>query len=149
MPQIPGSTMGWVRNILKGDPSVIKTIPPRKLSESSSTHSTLEYKLILKTEWFVDVRDDARVHVAALLDPTVRSERLFAFAAPFNWTDIFGIMRKLRPQNSNIPTGPENEARDLSDIKPSARAEQLIKSFFGRTGWTSLEESLEAGIRDL
>lgn len=99
-------------------------------------------------EWFVDVEDCARLHVIALLDPAVKSERIFAFAAPENWTDIIGILRKLRPQK-HLPDPPENEGRDLSDIRPSKRAEQLLHEFFGQPGWTSLEESLAIGIKDI
>ena len=98
----------------------------------------------------MDVRDTARLHVAALLDPTVQSERLFAFAGPYNWNDVIDILRKLRPKNKKIPTAPEGEGRDLSDLyEVSKRAEQLICSFFGIKGWTSLEDSLAAGITDL
>ncbi|KAJ9232871.1 hypothetical protein C8Q69DRAFT_489074 [Paecilomyces variotii] len=126
-PEISGSTMGWTRNLFNGDDSVMKLLPP---------------------QWFVDVEDTARLHVIALLDPDVKSERLFAFAAPQNWTDVIGILRKLRPQRK-LPDPPENEGRDLSDIRPSKRAEQLIRDFFGRPGWTSLEDSLAAGIKDI
>jgi hypothetical protein len=98
----------------------------------------------------VDVRDTARLHIAALLDPTVHSERLFAFAGPYNWNDVIDILKKLRPENKKIPTAPEGEGRDLSDVyKASKRAEQLIRSFFGVKGWISLEDSLAAGIADL
>ena len=98
----------------------------------------------------MDVRDTARLHVAALLDPAVQSERLFAFAGPFNWTDIINILKKFRPENKKIPMAPEGEGRDLSDVhKASKRAEQLIRSFFGVKGWISLEDSLAAGIVDL
>lgn len=89
------------------------------------------------------------VHVAALLDPNVKSQRLFAFAGTYNWGDILGILHKLRPENKMLPKAPENEGRDLSDIKPRVKAEQLIKDFFGVSGWTGLEESLKAGIAGL
>ncbi|EXJ77340.1 hypothetical protein A1O3_09566 [Capronia epimyces CBS 606.96] len=129
-PEMYGSTMGFIRELLEGKTDKnIDMFPP---------------------QWYIDVRDIARVHVAALLDPTVQSERLFAFAGPFNWNDIIRILKKLRPGNTNIPAAPENEGRDLSDVwKASKRAEELIRSFFGVKGWISLEESLEAGIVDL
>lgn len=97
----------------------------------------------------MNVRDSARLHVIALLDPNVQSERIFALAAPFNWTEIIGILRKLRPQNMLIPDPQENEGRDLSEIVPRQRAEQLLQEFFGRPGWTSLEETIATGIADL
>jgi hypothetical protein len=97
-------------------------------------------------EWFVDVEDDARIHVAALLDPTINLERIFAFASPQNWTDVIGILRKLRPDNKLIPDPPKDEGRDLTEVIPSRRAEELLRSFFGKEGWTSLEDSIAAGI---
>ncbi|KAL1966625.1 hypothetical protein VTN77DRAFT_4036 [Rasamsonia byssochlamydoides] len=123
-PEIRGSTMGWARNLLKGDASAMNLLPP---------------------QYFVDVRDNARLHIAALLDPNIHSERLFAFAHEFNWTDIIQLFRKLRPNNTRIPDPPANEGRDLSDIRPRKRAEEILRSFFGKS-WTGLEESFAAGI---
>lgn len=59
------------------------------------------------------------------------------------------ILTKLRPDNKQISKAPENEGRDLSDVKGIKRAEELIKSFFGVPGWTKLEDSIEAGIAGL
>lgn len=36
-------------------------------------------------EWFIDVQDDARLHVAAITNGDVSNERIFGFAEPFNW----------------------------------------------------------------
>ncbi|KAL1985643.1 hypothetical protein VTN96DRAFT_7510 [Rasamsonia emersonii] len=124
-PEIGGSTMGWARNLLKGDASVIELLPP---------------------QYYVDVRDNARLHVASLLDKNIQSERIFAFAHEFNWTDIIQLFRKLRPHNTRIPEPPANEGRDRSVVKPRKRAEQILRSFFGQEAWTGLEESFEAGI---
>jgi hypothetical protein len=83
--------------------------------------------------------------VAALLDPSVNNERLYAFAGEFNWTDIINILKQLRPDNKNIPAPPENEGRDLSDVK-NQRAKEIMEKFFGVKGWVSLEESIKNGI---
>ncbi|KNG86962.1 cinnamoyl-CoA reductase [Aspergillus nomiae NRRL 13137] len=125
-PEIPGSTMKWAANLLKGDVAAFG-FPGQ----------------------FVDVVDLARVHVVGLLHPEVKSERLFAFASTFTWKEFVSILQKFRPGNVNIPSPPENELRDLSDIVPAQRAENLIKSFFGRSGWIGLEESIRAGIDSL
>ncbi|CAG8070524.1 unnamed protein product [Penicillium salamii] len=127
-PQIPGSTQSFVRNMLKGDDSVSKFIPP---------------------QWYVDVADVARLHVAALLSPTVWFERIFAFAAPQNWTEIIRILRKLRPDNLAIPPEPKDEGHDLSEVIPSKRANEILRDFFDRPGWISLEESIAEGISDM
>ncbi|KAJ5879023.1 hypothetical protein N7455_002488 [Penicillium solitum] len=124
-PEIRGSTQSLIGNILKGDAAALGFLPP---------------------QWYVDVTDAARLHIIALLSPSVNSERIFAFADTHNWTDVIKILRKLRMDNLLIPPEPENEARDLSDAVPSRRAKQLLKSYFNRSGWVSLEESIAEGI---
>lgn len=94
------------------------------------------------------MQDTSRLHVIGLLDPAVNDERIFAFARPYNYTDVIGILRKLRPHRQ-LPDPPENEGRDLSDVKPSKRAEELLKEFFKRPGWVSMEDSLAQGIVDI
>ncbi|PLB54020.1 cinnamoyl-CoA reductase [Aspergillus steynii IBT 23096] len=127
-PEIFGSTMGWLRNVLKGDDGIMRRFPP---------------------QWYINVEDTARLHVAALLSPEFKNERIFAFAAPFTWTEIIGILRKLRPDNTLIPDAPENEGRDISEVVLAPRAEQLLKDFFGRPGWVSLEQSILEGLEGM
>ncbi|KAL5336900.1 putative aldehyde reductase [Aspergillus crustosus] len=127
-PEISGSSFGLLRNMLKGDDLIMRRFPP---------------------QWFVNVEDTARLHVIALLHPTVKNERIFAFAAPFNWIDIIQILRKLRPKNKLIPEPPEIEGRDLGEIVRAPRAEGLLREFFGQNGWRGLEESIAEGIVDL
>ncbi|KAJ5800795.1 uncharacterized protein N7518_002863 [Penicillium psychrosexuale] len=127
-PEIGGSTMGYVRKLLKGDSSPFETFPP---------------------QWYVDVEDTARLHVIALLSHEVKSERLFAFAESKNWTDHVEALSKLRPDNKLIPKPPVNEARDEANVVPAKRAESLLQSFYGRPGWTPFHESLAAGIEGL
>lgn len=65
----------------------------------------------------IDVVDDARLHIiAAVLDPTIRDQRIFAFNCPFNWTDIIKIVKELRPDAKNLPAPPEGELSDLSKV---------------------------------
>ncbi|KAL7910300.1 aldehyde reductase II [Trichoderma velutinum] len=99
-------------------------------------------------KYFIDVRDTARLHVAALLDPKIKEERIFAFAKEYNWTDVLAILRKLRP-NQQFPPTPENEGRDYTNVVPRDKAKKILQDFFGQPDWTSLEESLAAGIKDL
>ncbi|KAL0934614.1 aldehyde reductase ii [Colletotrichum truncatum] len=127
-PEIYGSTMGWVRDVLKGDYKAFSVFTP---------------------QYAVDVVDIARLHTIALLADDVKSERLFGFADSVNRSDIFKTLRDLRPDNKNIPEPIENEGRDLTEVVPAKRAEQLLKEYYGRDGWVGYKESLEAGIRDL
>ena len=41
--------------------------------------------LIILIEWFVDVQDSARLHVAALTNPDVKNERIIAYGEHFTW----------------------------------------------------------------
>ncbi|KIW45997.1 uncharacterized protein PV06_01692 [Exophiala oligosperma] len=127
-PEISGSTMGWARQLLSGNSNVFTFTPP---------------------QWFVNVKDCARLHVAALLDRNVNHQRIFAFAEPVNWTDVVTILRNARPDNKRIPDPPANEGRDLSQIGPRNKAEDLLKSFYGSAGWRSLRDSIVDGISDL
>ena len=97
-------------------------------------------------QYFIDVRDTARLHLIALIDPDCHRKRLFGFAAPFNWNDILAIFRKQNPGKSFPDDDPE-QGRDLSKI-PNERAEQLLKKHYGK-GWTSLEDSVEANTATL
>ncbi|KAJ5675944.1 hypothetical protein N7462_008841 [Penicillium macrosclerotiorum] len=158
--EISGSTMKWAANLLKGD-STAFGFPGRKYRAMFSTVLCYFYFLLLlyiQLDWFIDqylkieyidVVDLARVHVIGLLHPEVKSERLFAFASTFTWKEFVRILQKFRPGNTEIPSPPENELRDLSDIVPAKRAEDLVKSFFDLSGWVGLEESIRAGIDSL
>ncbi|KAF7550529.1 hypothetical protein G7046_g7982 [Stylonectria norvegica] len=123
-PEIAGSTQGWIAALLKGDKTLLG-FPP---------------------EYAIDVVDDARLHVAALLDPSVNNERIWGFAHAFNVTDIINVLRKHRPDNKLIPDPPKDDGRDLTEVKGRPRAEELLKSFFGQAGWTGFEESIVAGL---
>ncbi|PLB46252.1 NAD(P)-binding protein [Aspergillus steynii IBT 23096] len=127
LPQLRRSSMRLTQNLLQGDDLVMKLIP---------------------RQWRVDVDDTARLHAIAVLHPGVVSERVFAASEPFSWARVVEILRRLRPQNKSIPDAPE-EAEKIFYVVPSQRAEDLIKEFYGRPGWTTLEESLEAGIEGL
>lgn len=87
--------------------------------------------------------------MAGLLDSNVNHQRIFAFAEPVNWTDVVSILRDARPDNKEIPDPPANEGKDLSQIGPRSKAEDLLKSFYGSPGWRSLRDSIVDGIADL
>ena len=97
-------------------------------------------------EYYIDVQDDALLHVAAAIHPDVQSERIFAFAEPVNGDRVLAILRKLYPTRSF----PEDfsAGEDKSEIVPRKRAEALLRSM-GRDGWTSLENSIRRNTEDL
>lgn len=95
----------------------------------------------------MNVDDNARIHVAALISKSVRNERIFAFAAPFTWNQILAIFRKLHPSKTFSEDIPGAE---LSNMKvPTERGEQLLKDVFGRPGWVSLQETVAENLKNL
>lgn len=103
--------------------------------------------LILLTEYFVDVKDLARLHAIALLDPSVKSERIFGLAAPLIWKEVIDHLRELRPAASDkLVKNPPGAREGYVDIVAPTRSKELLNSFFGQADWTTLKESLYAGI---
>ncbi|KKZ68352.1 hypothetical protein EMCG_05972 [[Emmonsia] crescens] len=98
-----------------------------------------------KPQYYVNVRDNALVHVAALIYADVRAERLFAFAHPYNWNDILAVMRKLYPDREFIDDLPDL-GRDLSKITNQG-AEDLLRRISG-SGWAGFEETIKEATED-
>lgn len=94
-------------------------------------------------QYFVDVQDTARLHVAALMYEDVKSERLLGFSEPFNLTSILAAMKEIDPKHS-LPDAPENEDQDLSTVA-TERAAELLKRF-GRPGFTDMQTSIRACV---
>lgn len=118
------STDGWIKSLWGGFPGEegeeLKYNPP---------------------QYYINVQDNARVHVAALIYEDVKNERLFTFAHSYSWNDILAILRKLYPQKKFIEDLP-NLGEDKSKVA-NQRAEALLKRFAGPPGWTSLEQSIK------
>ena len=91
----------------------------------------------------VNVKDVARLHVAALVEPDVQRERLFAFAEPFNYNDVMRTLRKLDPKRK-IPGDIEDDSRDFSTVD-TKRSVELLKRM-GRDGFTGLEDSVRENV---
>ncbi|KDN70445.1 putative aldehyde reductase, partial [Colletotrichum sublineola] len=54
----------------------------------------------ITAQYYVDVQDDALLHVAAVVHPNVQSERVFAFAEPVNADGVLNVLRKLYSSRS-------------------------------------------------
>ncbi|KAJ0414904.1 NAD(P)-binding protein [Aspergillus carlsbadensis] len=95
---------------------------------------------------YINVQDDARLHIIGLADPAVQGERIFAVAGPFNLNDILGVLRRLYPGKTweDYP----DDRRDLSTFEPMTRAEALLEKAYGR-GFVGLEESVKGNVAEL
>ncbi|EPQ60190.1 NAD P-binding protein [Gloeophyllum trabeum ATCC 11539] len=111
----PRSTVGWIWTILNGDGTWTQQVPP---------------------QWFIDVRDDGRLHVLALTDPSLAGKRIWAAAEPYGWNKIIHILRKEFPKAQLPPEVPGAQGEpDRQKIDNSVATKAL-------GGWISLEKSL-------
>ena len=84
------------------------------------------------------------IHVAAVLDPEVKNARLQSWGHSTHWNDILAILRKLRPQKEFIEDYPDPQHLKISVDQSDSVA--LLKKWFGKDGWTSLEDSVSENI---
>lgn len=101
-------------------------------------------------QYFIDVVDDARLHLcAAVLDGSLKSERIFAFAYTFNTNDCIETIKKVRPDvdASKLKIDPD-ELRDLSKV-PNELGAKLLKEWYGQDGYKTLEQSLKENLEGI
>jgi nucleoside-diphosphate-sugar epimerase len=114
------STGGWPKQLYEGELSFISNVPPQN---------------------FIDVRDCAKLHVAALVDPETSNERLWGFAEAYNWNSVLTVFRKIFPERKFVDD-IEGLSVDESVISTES-ALKALKDVYGQSGWTSLETSLK------
>ncbi|KAM0414701.1 hypothetical protein ACHAPT_013440 [Fusarium lateritium] len=95
--------------------------------------------MVLAPQYFVDVQDVARLHVAGATLSEVRDKRIFAFAEQFSWNAILDVMRRHSPEREFI--ADFSGGQDTAEITPRAYAEQLLRDL-GEPGWTSLQDTI-------
>jgi len=119
------STANFIKQLWNGeDVDYIKQIPP---------------------QWYIDVRDNAKLHLGALILPGIDRERIFGFAGKYNWNTIMDIMRKLHPEKADFVEVGEL-GWDHSEVENVQRGEEILK-LLGHKGWTTLEETVQANVR--
>lgn len=118
------TTAGWVKNIWDGNYESLKRAP----------------------EHFIDVRDDAKLHVIALAHPSLVGRRLLGMVAPAPIDRIIQILRELYPQKEFKDF--EVDGTDKIDNKEKGKVEDLLMEAYGH-GYTRLEESVKANASEL
>jgi len=95
-------------------------------------------------QWMINTSDDAKIHLAALIDQTVASERIFAFAQPFDWNDMLEAVRNARP-NAPLSEPLPAHGKDISSVD-NAPGAQLLRKWFNQAGYKLLNESVEENL---
>ncbi|KAJ5267496.1 hypothetical protein N7478_010304 [Penicillium angulare] len=92
----------------------------------------------------VDVKDVARLHLAAVLDRGVRNERLQAWSHPCNWNDILAILRQLYPQHEFV-----EDLRGMTQLEittDQTLSEALLRRWGSQDGWTPLKQTVQENM---
>jgi nucleoside-diphosphate-sugar epimerase len=117
-----GSSAGYIKALWEGDPQItglLQNSPP---------------------QFVIDVKDDAKLHVAGLTMVDVKGERLLALSEPFNYSRWCESLKKIDP-SKNFPPPPENEGKNISTVDME-RSMELLKRM-GVAGLTPLDESVK------
>ena len=80
------------------------------------------------------------------MNPELRNERLFAFAAPYTWNNILRIMRKMDPLRP-LPDLFPDVGKDLSTLRTKWGANLLEP--WGMKDWVGLEQTVVSTIKSL
>lgn len=84
------------------------------------------------------------MHIAAVLDPEIKNERIHAWGQPFNWNDILAVMRKLRPEHKFIDDIPDL-GKMLGTVDDRIGL-KLMKKWAGQDDWTPLEQGIRENL---
>lgn len=97
----------------------------------------------LDPQWFVDLRDSARLHVAAAVLKGIEGERVFAWAETYTWPRVAKILEET--MGTKVPIELKDKGVDLSK-PPLERSEAYLKRM-GLEGWESFEEAVKLNIK--
>lgn len=103
----------------------------------------------------VNVRDCARVHLIALLDPSVANERIFAFDEIFTWTNVIEIISELRPKDAERLQAlkPKDEVADATTVDNKLGGD-LLRKWYNQDGsdgrgWSGLRKAVQDNLEGI
>lgn len=84
-----------------------------------------------------------------MLDESLKNERIFAFAAPFNANAAIDAIKRVAPSvdASKLKKDP-NEPSDLSKV-PNELGAELLKKWYGQDGYKSFDQSVKENLENL
>ncbi|KAF2002177.1 NAD(P)-binding protein [Amniculicola lignicola CBS 123094] len=97
----------------------------------------------LQPQWFVSVKDAARLHIAAAVLKGVDGERIFGWAERYTWP---GVYKVLEDEMGETPKGSAEDKGEDKSIPPMERSTELLE-LLGRDGWEGFEKSVRENIR--
>lgn len=88
----------------------------------------------------IDTIDDARIHVAAAIDATVKNERIFAVDDPTDWEEVIQVIREMLPERQ-LPT-PHFDAPAERSVIDNAIGGKLLSKWWGISGYKGLKRTV-------
>lgn len=96
-------------------------------------------------DFYSDVTDTARLHVAAAISKDTKGERIFGYAGKFHWDDVLDVLRKNFPDR-NFPGNFSGDTVPVEVENPN-RAGIFLRGL-GRPGFIMLEETILRTVKD-
>lgn len=118
------TTAGWIKSLWDGKYDALKRAP----------------------EHFIDVRDDAKLHVIALANPKLEGRRLLGMVAPAPISKIVQILREEYPEHG-FADFKDDGTDEITNLMKD-EVEGLLKEAYSH-GYTPLEESVKANASEL
>lgn len=133
---IPNTNIGCI---------LLKAQPPT--SSANFALAVLKGRLNFGTNasWMIDVSDDAKIHLGALIDGTVSNQRVFAYAHRFHWNDLLEAVKEARPDATTPPEPLDDGLEDLTEVDNGA-ALGLLKKWWKQDGFRSFEDSVRENL---
>lgn len=97
---------------------------------------------------YVNVRDVAVMHVAAILDLEVQSERIYAVAEHLNRNNVVVLLRMMYPNREFMDDMPDL-GRYKGTIDNSLGLKLTKKWGRGQDGWSSLEQGIGENLENV
>ncbi|KAK0719204.1 hypothetical protein B0H67DRAFT_485772 [Lasiosphaeris hirsuta] len=93
----------------------------------------------------VDVKDVGLLHIAAMLNPDTRSERIQAWGRYHTWNEVLAVLRNLYPQRKFIDdfVGLPDLSITTDESKPLA----LMKKWGNQDGWNAFEGTVRDNLK--
>ncbi|KAJ9614981.1 hypothetical protein H2200_001055 [Cladophialophora chaetospira] len=122
---------------LKAGYGVVGTVRDAGKTQRKKDRFNKEYGKILDTHQGQDVTS---LHLAGLINASVRNDHILAFARPYPQYPILSLLRKLCPQRKFVDIVAD-QGSDLGTVANERSEEILMKA--GKEGFPSLERSVQ------
>ena len=99
---------------------------------------------VLEPQYYVDVRDAGRLHLAGAVLDGVENRRIFAWAGPYTWIGVADALEKEMGQRTTIKLADKGE--DLTTVLAKPTAESYLKRL-GESDWVPFEKAVGECIR--